>query len=239
MFGLGIDLTKATLSFLYAKAAFDGSVSSIQAAMASTSNNLSVDFTDRGGILDRLDNFGGSSSHASLVFSPMLSPSGVFSRSKSTLIPTTPTPTPQRTAARAAATSTAGKSAVRFASKADEKEVEGGSEGDEGAHLNLIGAIDLENDHSFIGTIDYCLCALQFIESTSNHQNPSNQLNYLNSLWLKADVLAFLSNLYSNYIGDQYQGEAYALLALDSAYESFDVAEATRSPLLALLTGQR
>lgn len=205
--------------------------------------------------------------HSSLMFSPSSSPVGVgvFSRSKVNMQPTsTPTSTPRRKVAIATgaglvsgpgigSAASTGKSSIKINEKvveeedrqgtkdrgAEEEDEDDNSDGVGGKNINLIGAIDLVNDHSFTGAIDYCMCAMSFIESTSDYQNPSNQMNYLNSLWLKSDVLAFMSHLHSNYIGDQCKGEAYALLALDSAFESFDVAAAMKSPLLELLTGQR
>lgn len=276
MLGLGLDVIKATLCFRYANTAFDDSVASIQAAMARDANNLSSSFepTERGERYNTLTDpypypytDTHPSTHSSLMFSPSPSPvgAGVFSRSKVTMQPTTPTSTPRRKVAIATGTelvsgpgigsaASTGKSSIKIKETVvetedrkgskdrggeEDGEEDGNSDGGGGTNINSIGAIDLANDHSFTGAIDYCMCAMHFIESTSDHQNQTNQMNYLNSLWLKADVLAFLSHLHSNYMSDHCKGEAYALLALDSAFESFDVAEAMKSPLLELLTGQR
>ena len=87
--------------------------------------------------------------------------------------------------------------------------------------------------------IKYCLAALTYIENALNNRSSSNLLHQLNCIWMKADVLLFLSNLYGQHGYHVRKEEGYALLALDTMIEAFSVSTKIKSPVLDLLTGQR
>jgi hypothetical protein len=72
-----------------------------------------------------------------------------------------------------------------------------------------------------------------------NYKNQSNQLNCLQTLWLKAEILSFLSSVYGNHFKDKISEEAYAILALDNVIDSFNCSYDMNSVLLDLITGQK